>query len=128
MKRGFTLMEVLVAAVILAIGAAGIGHVIVGFVQIKDREAKKGLALLTAVELMEEQVASPSPCVKPKRDEADTSRFVLPVSRQGLDFTLSFERVPGGAPLQWATIHETSGRWDNLTLKRIVRCVETDSP
>ena len=35
-------MEVLVAVVVLSIGAAGIGHTIVGFVQMKEREAKKG--------------------------------------------------------------------------------------
>ncbi|MBR2210915.1 MAG: type II secretion system protein [Fibrobacter sp.] len=128
MKRGFTLIEVMVTAVVLSIGAAGIGHIVVGFVQAKEREAKKGVALVEAVSLIEEQVATPGNCVEPKRDETDTSLVILPVSRQGINFTLSFERIPGGAPLQWASVHETSGRWDNLTLKRIVRCVETDSP
>lgn len=120
-------MEVLVAVVVLSIGAAGIGHTIVGFVQMKEREAKKGQALLEAVALMEEQVATPSPCVKPRRDGSDTSLVSLSVSRQGIDFSLAFERIPGVAPLQWTTVHETSGYWNDLTLKRIVRCAETDS-
>ena len=109
MKRGFTLMEVLVAAVVLSIG---------------DREAKKGRALLESVALMEEQVASPASCVEPKKDAGDTSLVTVPVSRQGIDFALSYERIPGGAPLQWVSVHETSGYWSDLTLKRIVRCVE----
>ena len=127
MNRGFTLMEVLVAAVVLSIGAAGIGHVIGGFLQLKEREAKKGQALLEAVALMEEQVATPSSCVEPKKDTTDTSLVTFPVSRQGLNFTLSFERLPGGATLQWTVVHETSGYWTDLTLKRIVKCVETAS-
>lgn len=127
MKRGFTLMEVLVAAVVLSIGAAGIGHVIGGFLQLKEREAKKGHALLEAVALMEEQVVTPSPCVEPKKDAGDTSMVTVPVSRQGIDFALSFERIPGGVPLQWTVVHETSGYWNDLTLKRIVKCVETAS-
>ena len=127
MKRGFTLIEVMVAAVVLSIGAAGIGHIMVGFVQMKERESKKGAALVEAVSLLEELVATPGSCVKPKHDETDTSLVTLPISRQGIDFTLSLERIPGGAPLQWATVHETSGYWADLTLKRIVKCVETDS-
>ena len=127
MKRGFTLMEVLIAVVVLSIGAAGIGRVIVGFVQIKEREAKKTVALVEAVNQMEELVTTPGPCAKPKRDETDTSRVSVSVSRSGVDFVLSFERLPGGAPLQWASVHETSGYWGNLVLKRIVKCVETAS-
>ena len=105
----------------------GIGHTIVSFSQIKERESKKGHALLEAVALMEEQVAKPAPCVKPRRDPADTSLTSVPVSRQGIDFSLSFERVPGSAPLQWVAVHESSGYWSDVTLKRIVRCEETDS-
>ena len=48
-------------------------------------------------------------------------------NEKGIDFSLAFERIPGGAPLQWTTVHETSGYWNDLTLKRIVRCVETAS-
>ncbi len=127
MKRGFTLMEVLVATVVLSIGAAGIGQVIGGFLQLKEREAKKGRALLESVALMEEQVTAPNPCVESKKDVADTSLVTVSVSRQGIDFTLSYERVPGGAPLQWVVVNETSGYWKDLTLKRIVKCVETAS-
>ena len=127
MRRGFTLMEVMVAVVVLSIGAMGIGHTIVSFSQIKERESKKGHALLEAVALIEENVAKPAPCVKPRRDQADTALTMVSVSRQGIDFSLSFERVPGGAPLQWVAVHETSGYWSDLTLKRIVRCEETDS-
>ena len=127
MKQGFTLMEVIVAVVVLSVGAAGIGHLIGGFMQIREREAKKGRALLEAVALMEEQVATPSPCVEFPKDSSDTSLVTVPVSRQGLEWTLSFERIPGRAPLQWVTVHETSGYWKDLTFKRIVKCVETAS-
>jgi type II secretory pathway component PulJ len=120
-------MEVMVAVVVLSIGAMGIGHTIVSFSQIKDRESKKGHALLEAVALIEENVTKPAPCVKPRRDQADTALTMVSVSRQGIDFSLSLERVPGGAPLQWVAVHETSGYWSDLTLKRIVRCEETDS-
>ena len=41
MRRGFTLMEVMVAVVVLSIGAMGIGHTIVSFSQIKERESKR---------------------------------------------------------------------------------------
>lgn len=127
MNRGFTLMEVLVAAAILFVGAACIGHTIVSFVQMKDREAKKGQALLEAVALMEEQATTQSPCVEPKKDASDTTLVTVLVSRQGIDFTLSLERIPGGAPLQWATVREASGYWNDLTFKRVVKCVETAS-
>jgi prepilin-type N-terminal cleavage/methylation domain-containing protein len=123
MKSGFTLMEVLIAMAVLSIGIAGIGHSISGFLQIKEREAKKGRALIEAVSLMEEQVASPHSCIDPKApNEAES------IARRGIDFSLTFERVPGGAPLQWAVIRETSGYWSDLNLKRIVKCVETASP
>ena len=127
MRRGFTLMEVMVAVVVLSIGAAGIGQTIVGFVHMKERETKKGLALLEAVALVEEQVSSPGPCVAPKKDVNDTALVVVPVSRQGVDFSLTLERLPGGVALQWVTVHETSGYWNDLSLRRVVRCVETDS-
>ena len=121
-------MEVMVAIVIVTIGSAGIGHAVGGFMQIKDRETKKSYALLEAVALMEEQVALPGRCVKPKRNENDTSLVTLFISRRGIDFSLSFERIPGGAPLQWVSLREMSGYWNDLNLKRIVKCVETDLP
>jgi len=122
-KKGFSLMEVLIAMAVLSVGIAGIGHSIAGFLQIKEREAKKGRALIEAVAFMEEQVATPGPCIDPKAPNE-----AVPAVRQGIEFSLTYERLPGGAPLQWAIIHETSGSWNDLTLKRIVRCVETDSP
>ena len=122
-KKGFSLMEVLIASVVLSVGVAGIGHSIGGFLQMKDREAKKGRTLIEAVSLMEEQVVSPRPCVDPNApNEAVTT------GRQGTELSLTFERVPGGHPLQWAIIRDVSGCWADLTLKRIVRCVETASP
>ena len=121
-KFGFTLMEVLVSMAIFSIGVAGIGHAIGSFLQIKERESKKGRALVEAVSLMEEQVKSPRPCIDPKVPDEPVT-----VSRQGVDFSLSFERVPGGALLQWAVVRETSGSWNDLTLKRIVKCGETAS-
>ena len=121
-KTGFTLMEVLIAMVILSIGIAGIGHSIGSFLQIKEREAKKGRALIEAVSLMEELISLPRPCIDPKApNEAES------IARQGIDLSLNFESVPGGAALQWAIVRETSGYWSDLTLKRIVRCVETAS-
>ena len=122
-KNGFTLMEVLIAMAILSIGIAGIGHSIGGFLQIKEREAKKGRALIEAVSLMEEQVSLLRPCIDPKAPNEEEL-----IARQGIDFSLNFESVPGGAALQWAVVRETSGYWSDLTLKRIVRCVETASP
>ena len=121
-KTGFTLIEVLIAMAVLSIGIAGIGHAIGGFMQIKEREAKKGKALIEAVSLMEELVESPQPCIDPKAPNE-----VEPVARQGIGFSLAFESVPGGAALQWAIVRETSGYWNDLTLKRIVKCVETAS-
>ena len=85
----------------------------------KERESKKGIALMEAVELMESQVADVRPCADSK--DSGTAEIV---SRQGVDFSLDFERLPGGAPLQWVFVREISGYWSDLTLKRIVRCVE----
>ena len=115
-------MEVLIASVVLSVGVAGIGHSIASFLQMKDRESKKGRALIEAVSLMEEEVVSPRPCVDPKDPVGAVS-----VERQGIELSLTLERIPGGHPLQWAVIRDESGYWSDLTLKRIVKCVETAS-
>ena len=121
-KKGFSLMEVLIASVVLSVGVAGIGHSIASFLQMKDRESKKGRALIEAVSLMEEEVVSPRPCVAPKDPVGAVS-----VERQGIKLSLTLESIPGGHPLQWAVIRDESGYWSDLTLKRIVKCVETAS-
>ena len=118
-KSGFTLMEILVAVAVLSVGTAGIGYAMRAWLHIKERNLKKVTALSEAASLVEELVERPRPCPIPERPY-DT----LSVTREGVELSVSLERLPGGAPLLWASVRETSGYWNDLNLKRIVKCEE----
>lgn len=117
-RKGFTLLEVLVALAVLASGAVALGHYAGAFSRISSAEIARADATLAAVAYLDSLAVSRPPCADTVLTRAET----LPAPRphqvgSPIEIRTVYTPVPGLFPLQWVEV--CSG---NFTLRRIVRC------
>lgn len=117
-RKGFTLLEVLVALAVLAAGAVALGHYAGAFNRISSAEIAHADSAVAAVAYLDSIAVSLPPCADTVLMRAET--FLT----QGPHHVVSpfkilavYTPIPGPHALQWVEVH--SG---NFTLRRLVRC------
>lgn len=110
MKKGFTLMEVLVAFAGLSLGTLVFGKYLEGFNQLVAKENESAKNYLEVASAMEFMIENSLECFE-KNNEKMENVFV------------SAKKLPGEIPLMYVTIEKS-----NVKLGRIVKCTKKDFP
>lgn len=90
MIRGFTLMEVLVASLILSIGATALGSLYANFNSLRRQEIRAVDAYACSVSVMEKLLQTPPACGEPR-----TLDMVGDTARPCKDVPVRLTPVPG---------------------------------
>lgn len=117
-RKGFTLLEVLVALAVLAAGAVALGHYAGAFNRVSSAEIARADSAVAAVAYLDSLAVSLPPCadtVLMRADALPTPRPYHVVSP--FKIRAVYTPVPGQFPLQWVEVRSGS-----FTLRRLVRC------
>lgn len=117
LRRGFTLVKVLVALAILSVGAAASGYYYSAFAAMRKRERETVKAVVLATAYIEKTIENPLACV-------DTN--FAEIVGNGINLSVTLRKLPGVAKLAFLDVVPFVGepvrRDVPVAFRRVVYC------